>query len=143
MHLLLLLALLLPPVTLSASAGNMTGTWLNEKGDGYIEIAKVEGVFRATIVGSPNGEKDALRRDVNNEDASLKERLLLGLVIVDELVHKGDKRWEGGWIYDPEKGKTYRCRVTLNDDDTLEVRGYVGSPIFGRSQIWTRRTVAN
>lgn len=44
----------------------------------------------------------------------------------------------GGTIYDPRNGKTYECEVTLEYDGTLEVRGYVGLPLYGKTVVWTR-----
>ena len=46
--------------------------------------------------------------------------------------------WEGGWIYNPRDGKTYRSTMKLGEDDTLEVRGYILSPIFGRTIVLIR-----
>ena len=57
--------------------------------------------------------------------------------------YAGDGRWKGGTIYDPNSGKTYRCVVTLVDANTLEVRGYVGVPLLGRTETWTRRKDQN
>ena len=113
-------------IAAQALDSHVEGMWLNEKRDGYIEISLVADAYRGTIVGSPNGERDADRIDAHNEDPALRGRTLLGLIIIDELVYKGKKRWGGGWIYDPDAGKTYRCRLTLSDKNTLEVRGYVG-----------------
>ena len=50
----------------------------------------------------------------------------------------GYSSWSGGRIYNPEDGKTYKCKLTLQDDGTLKVRGYVGMSIFGKTQIWRR-----
>ena len=41
-------------------------------------------------------------------------------------------------IYNPEDGKEYNCKMTLKDPNTLEVRGYVGISLFGKTQTWTR-----
>lgn len=49
-----------------------------------------------------------------------------------------DKTWEGGSIIDPANGKTYHCHMQVFHGQQLEVRGYVGMPMFGRSQIWKR-----
>ena len=110
------------------------------KRDGYIEISLLGGTYKGTVVGGPNEQKDAGRTDRHNKDPGLRGRLLLGLVIIDALVRERDNRWGGGWIYDPDVGKTYRCRLTLSDKGTLEVRGYIGAPMFGRSQTWTRKS---
>ncbi len=48
-------------------------------------------------------------------------------------------RWSGGDILDPENGRVYRATLTLSGDGRqLDVRGYIGSPLFGRSQTWIR-----
>ena len=52
---------------------------------------------------------------------------------------KKDDEWKGGEILDPKNGKTYSCRLRLKDDGKkLEVRGYIGFSLFGRSQMWLR-----
>ena len=43
-----------------------------------------------------------------------------------------------GQIYNGENGKTYNANISLQPDGTLRLRGYVGSPMFGETQIWTR-----
>ena len=43
-----------------------------------------------------------------------------------------------GKIYDPRDGKTYKCKMTLQKDGTLKVRGYVGLSLFGKTVVWTR-----
>jgi uncharacterized protein (DUF2147 family) len=54
----------------------------------------------------------------------------------------GDE-WSGGEILDPESGKTYRARMKLIDGGRrLVIRGYIGLPLFGRSQTWVRRTTS-
>ena len=55
-------------------------------------------------------------------------------VLVDETMTVA----AGGTIYDPGTGNTYSCRVTLEDDDTLLRRGYVGIPLIGRTTKWFR-----
>lgn len=127
-------------VSLAASDGadRVLGVWLNEPGDGLIRIEKAGEVYFGTIAGAPEGtnrEPDA--RDVNNPDPALRERPLVGLKMMDEYRYDG-KRWSGGWIYDPDNGKRYRSRLTMRRDGTLEVRGYIGAPMLGRTQVWKR-----
>jgi uncharacterized protein (DUF2147 family) len=48
-------------------------------------------------------------------------------------------RWDGGEILDPNKGKIYKSRITLIDGGKkLEMRGYIGAPLLGRTQVWIR-----
>lgn len=52
---------------------------------------------------------------------------------------EGKDVWEGGKILDPENGKEYSLRLTPVDGGRkLEVRGYIGAPILGRTQVWNR-----
>jgi uncharacterized protein (DUF2147 family) len=54
-------------------------------------------------------------------------------------VAKGDNHYQGTEILDPFSGNTYRVKLKLKDlGETLEVRGYVGFSLFGRTQIWKR-----
>ena len=46
--------------------------------------------------------------------------------------------WKGGRTYDPENGKTYRSSMKLGGDGSLRVRGYIGIPLLGRTEIWVR-----
>lgn len=70
-----------------------------------------------------------------------KGQRIVGMEIVRHMHPDGDQ-WSGGEILDPENGKTYRATMRLTDDGkTLVVRGYIGLPLFGRSQTWLRRTV--
>jgi uncharacterized protein (DUF2147 family) len=53
-------------------------------------------------------------------------------------VYSGNKEWSEGTIYDPENGSTYSCVIKLKDDNTLDIRGYVGIKTFGRTDVWKR-----
>ena len=68
-----------------------------------------------------------------------KDQLILGLTIVEGLWKK-DNQWEGGTITDPENGKEYSCKIKFKDGnpDQLEVRGFLGISLLGRSQTWYR-----
>lgn len=66
-----------------------------------------------------------------------KGKSLVDMIILREL-EESDEKWEGGQILDPAKGKEYSCQISLSDSNTLKVRGYIGSPLFGRTQYWYR-----
>ncbi len=51
----------------------------------------------------------------------------------------GDGKWSGGFIYDPNSGKTDHCKLKLKDRNTLKLRGYIGISLLGRTDIWTRQ----
>lgn len=69
---------------------------------------------------------------------SRKNQPIVGMTIVSGLKKDGDD-YTGGEILDPGKGKVYKSKATLRDGgQRLEVRGYIGAPMFGRSQVWQR-----
>jgi uncharacterized protein (DUF2147 family) len=48
------------------------------------------------------------------------------------------KSWENGTIYDPNNGKTYSCNMKMKSPNELEIRGFIGISILGRTTVWTR-----
>ncbi|MET0856015.1 MAG: DUF2147 domain-containing protein [Telluria sp.] len=71
-------------------------------------------------------------------DGARKDQPIVGMVIVSGLKKDGNE-FTGGEILDPANGKVYRSKATLKDGGKkLEVRGYIGAPMFGRSQTWVR-----
>jgi len=110
------------------------GIWQSESG-GYVELYEQGDTFEGTIVGSKSGET---RYDKDNPDESKRDRRLLGLTLLHGLKYAGDGKFEGGEIYDPNNGKTYKAKATQKGPDTLDVRGYIGFSLIGKSQTWTR-----
>jgi len=54
------------------------------------------------------------------------------------------EQYSGGEILDPDNGTTYRCRIRIVEDGRkLEVRGFIGVSLFGRTQVWTREGPAS
>ena len=71
-------------------------------------------------------------------EGARKDQPIIGMTILWGLKKDGNE-YTGGEILDPAKGKTYRSKATLKDNGSkLEVRGYIGAPMFGRSQTWVR-----
>lgn len=113
----------------------IVGLWVTADKDGYIEITRTGDVYEGTIVG---GADETERFDDRNPDPHMRDRPLLGLRIMYGFAYNDDNKWTGGRIYDPNNGKTYKCKLELNDDGTLRVRGYVGISLFGRTETWAR-----
>lgn len=62
-----------------------------------------------------------------------------GMVIMWSVKQDGDT-WSGGQILDPNNGKTYKVKLSLSDNgQKLDVRGYIGVPMLGRTQTWIRK----
>lgn len=76
---------------------------------------------------------------------ALHDKPILGMTFLWGLRPNDAARrsWEHGTVLDPSNGKEYRCRVRLLDDGRLEIRGFVGVPLFGRSQTWHRAKVTS
>lgn len=125
-------------VALADGVPPIDGTWLSGDGDGWIEITRVGDGLSGVIKGSPNASDERPDLDEKNPDPALRDRPLTGLQLFSGFSYAGDGRWTGGSIYDPNSGKTYRCIVTWVDANTLKVRGYVGVPMLGRTETWSR-----
>lgn len=78
-----------------------------------------------------------VRVDAKNPDPALRGRSLCGLVIGKDFESVNPSKAQGGKLYDPKSGKTYTGSMT-REGGKLKLRGYVGIPLFGRTEIWSR-----
>ncbi len=93
-------------------------------------FGKIEKLFR-----EPNEEQNPL---CDKCQGSLKDQPIIGMTILRDL-KKDDDEWSGGNILDPANGKTYKCKLAVEDGGKkLKVRGYVGMSLLGRTQYWVR-----
>jgi uncharacterized protein (DUF2147 family) len=120
-------------------ASDIIGTWLSEKKDGVIKVSLNEGQFRGHLLAFKKDKVDLgkVSLDKNNPDEKLKVRELRGIEMLWGFKFDDDE-WSGGKIYDPISGKTYKSYMNLDGKNTLNLRGYVGIPLFGRTSVWTR-----
>ena len=115
------------------------GVWLVEDKDAKVEIYKKNNKFYGKIIWLKEPKENGKPKlDKNNPNEKLQTRPLIGLLILKDFVYTDDLEWEDGEIYDPGNGKTYGCNMELEDYNTLEVRGYIGISLFGRTDVWTR-----
>ena len=122
---------------MAQQASPILGRWLTQPGDGIIEITRAaDNTFRGTIIGGNAPH----RVDEHNPDPARRQQLLLGQVILKDMHEDGDGALSGGTIYEPDTGRTYKCRIETLDHDRLKVRGFIGVSLLGRSQVWTRFT---
>ncbi|MBN2159074.1 MAG: DUF2147 domain-containing protein [Spirochaetes bacterium] len=115
------------------TAESILGTWLVPKEDAKVTIYKCGENFSGKITWL----KTPTDLDEKNPDPEKRKNKILGMDMLWGFVFK-DGQWVGGQIYDPDNGKTYKCKMWLKSDDVLNVRGYVGVPLFGRSELWKR-----
>lgn len=122
------------------STNAIVGEWHTEEKKAKVEIYACEDSYCGKIVSlqEPKNPDGTNKRDVNNPDENLRSRTIVGTNILTGLQYQGGDEWEDGEIYDPESGKTYSCRLELEGPNTLEVRGFIGLSLLGRSQTWTR-----
>ena len=114
--------------------GPIDGVWLDQDKGGYIQITRQgDNLFQGRIAGSVAG---TVENDVKNPDPALRNRTLLGQRIIRDL--RCDAELCLGSIYNPRDGRMYSARVRLLEPDVLEVRGFIGTPLLGQSQRWTR-----
>lgn len=120
-------------------ADDITGVWLTEGGKSKIEITKGEKKYSGKVIWlkEPNRADGTPKLDKNNVDASLRNRKIIGLPVIQNF-EWDDDLYEDGSIYDPENGKTYSCEITWKDINTLNVRGYIGFSLLGRDTVWKR-----
>jgi uncharacterized protein (DUF2147 family) len=88
----------------------------------------------------PNNKDGSPKRDKLNPDENLRSQTRIGKVIMTGFVFNEKNTWDSGQIYDPKSGKTYNGTITLTSKNRLDLRGYVGLPIFGKTSNWTRKT---
>ena len=129
----------------SAQAGNpdaILGVWKNGEGTGHIRIEKAGTKYQGKIVWlkepiDPETGKPKL--DKLNPDKNKKSVPLIGMTNLWGFSHTGKNLWDDGKIYDPKKGSTYDCTIKMKDANTLDVRGYIGISLIGRTDTWTRQ----
>jgi uncharacterized protein (DUF2147 family) len=134
----------------SAQQPSVMGTWLTASGKAQVRIAPcpnpVNGPVCGMIVGliEPKGPDGVVvppdvATDWRNTDPALRSRKVLGMPLIWGFKKTSDANaFEDGQIYSGENGKTYNANISLQPDGKLRLRGYVGSPMFGETQLWTR-----
>ena len=116
------------------------GVWLNQDKTAHIEIYEGIGgkLFGKIVFLQEPNENGKPKTDPMNPNLALRERARLGMVILSGLVANGKDYWDKGNIYNPKDGKSYSLQVKIQADGTLNLRGYVGVSLLGKTQIWTR-----
>jgi uncharacterized protein (DUF2147 family) len=138
------ITLLLLFVTISLSGFSqakdaIVGRWLNSSGEAHVDIFKKNEKFYGKIVWlkNPRDEKGNAKTDLRNPDESMRTKPMLGLEILKDFVYE-DGKWTDGKIYDPKSGKTYSCNISQKGNGVLNIRGYIGISIIGRTDVWKK-----
>ena len=119
----------------AAPPATLTGDWLTDDRSAIVHIGPCGGslcgrILRILARGAP-------ATDVNNPNASLRNRPLVGTAVLSGFTSSGSRAATGGRAYDPKTGRSYRSSLQLNGDGSLRVTGCV--LFVCQSRTWTRR----
>ena len=117
------------------------GTWktIDDKTNqpaSLIKIEEINGQLEGTIIKTfpkPN-ETSLITCNLCKDDR--KDKPIIGMKIMTGLKRDSTGAWSGGTILDPKEGEIYKVKLTTEDGKKMDVRGYVGVPLLGRTQIW-------
>lgn len=141
------LALALPGIALASEAvplaekevlngKEVLGVWWTPKQESKMEFFEKNGKVYGRIVWMPPAAEHL--QDPHNPDPAKRSGRRLGMVIFSDFRFDGDDEWVGGTIYNPEDGRTYSGKMTLEAKDRLRVRGFIGIPLLGGTAVFTR-----
>ncbi len=116
------------------------GHWASN--NSILEISETDGGLHATIISildplykeGEEGPVGTTRVDLKNPAESLRARTIVGMDLLNGYQYR-DGKWQGQ-LYDPESGKMYKSQITRSSDGKLQIRGYVGAPMFGRNAVF-------
>jgi uncharacterized protein (DUF2147 family) len=123
-----------------AFAGDPSGTWLTEGGKSQIRLAHCGEALCGRIqwLKEPSDPTGKPKRDIRNPDPGKRDRPIIGAdILMGMKPGETADQWAGD-IYNPEDGKTYQARLTLQDARTLQVKGCVLGGLICKSQAWSR-----
>jgi uncharacterized protein (DUF2147 family) len=100
-----------------------------------VEIYEKSGKIYGKIIEIFEADKrNRVCEECTGED---RNKPILGMTIIKGLRKEGSE-YGSGQILDPKNGKLYKCIITLEGNDKLKLRGYIGVSLFGRTQYWSR-----
>lgn len=113
--------------TAQAHAADVTGTWIDHTGQGAVQI-------------EPCGERMCGRvfwlKNPNHKSRSGQP--ICDAQVLGDLKPERANTWGQGWIYNPEEEERFSAEITLKNDNTLLVTGYLGIKLLGETFVWKR-----
>ena len=144
-HSLFLSVLLLVNSAFASNPNNpddIVGVWKTGEGTAMVRIYKNGDKYQGKVVWLKepiDPETGKPKVDKNHPDEASRKRAVLGLINIWGFLYKDNNTWDDGNIYDPKNGNTYSCTIKLTSPNSLEVRGYIGVSLIGRTDNWTRQ----
>jgi len=134
MRALILAAVMTLAAAPAFAADAAEGEWLTQAGTAKVRIGPCA-TRPERMCGLVSWMKTP-RNDTSNPDASLRNRPILGMALIRNFKTSGPGKWTGGKIYDPESGKTYDSKMSVNANGTLKVEGCI--LMVCQAQTWKR-----
>lgn len=138
----LLAVTLLAPHAASAKETSPVGLWWADRGSAQVEVREADGELTGTIVWLrlPYGVDGRTLRDVEHPDPARHDTPVVGLTMLSGFRRESADSdvWSGGSIYDPGNGRTYQGTITMDGEDRLLLRGFIGISLLGRTTTWIR-----
>ena len=128
----------------SAFAATPVGLWKTiddntGKVRSLVRVTNVNGEYKGTIEKLFRAADQDQNPKCDKCEGALKDKPIIGMTILTGLRQESDEEYENGKIIDPENGKTYSSKLTLDESGKkLELRGFIGVSLVGRSQTWVR-----
>ena len=129
----------------AAQATSPAGLWRtiddsSKKDKSLVRIVETNGVYTGKVekIVDPDSPKDATCKECSDDR---KDKPIVGMTIIRNVKASADDKdvFEGGDILDPNNGKVYKSKMKLIDGGSkLEVRGFIGISLLGRTQTWVR-----
>jgi uncharacterized protein (DUF2147 family) len=125
------------PLAMKYPPDAIVGEWCTQREEnrppGRVKFAQgPDGTYMGVLTWSADP-----KRDVNNKDPKLRDRPLVGIVLMWHLRYD-DGEYVDGYVYNPEDGGTYRVKAEVLSPESLKIRGYLGISLLGQSKTWSR-----
>lgn len=115
-------------------ANDILGYYMSPSGKSILKIYENNGKY----YGKPVWMKEPEMLDSKNPDISKRNQKVFGSNAIRDFVFDGKDTWAKGYIYDPNNGKTYDCKITRDEKGNLNVRGYIGISLIGRTEYFVK-----
>lgn len=120
---------------------SILGIWLVGDKDAKVELYQNGENLEGKLVWlqqpqEPDGKN---KLDSKNPEISLRSQQIQGMIFLKNFKKvENENKWTGGTVYDAKSGKTYSGWIKLIDEKKIELRGFVGISLFGRTDVWIR-----
>lgn len=121
------------------TADALLGKWQSAHQSGQIQFYKTGEKYFAKLIWVKNVSANGKEKvDMHNPNPDLQSQPIIGLEVLKNFTYQGDGKWENGTVYDPKSGNTYKCKLSMQSSDKLDIRGYMGMSLIGKTETWTR-----